>query len=190
MLGAGVWIFRALVLVDIGLLLYAWFLPLWGLDIKLLRPDAVLVRPWGEKLFLGAYAEIFPIPRVPAFFPALMWTYLAICVVLSLASLVLPEIPLSVGRFSLSLPQAIIGFVGLAHVVFVVVFPIVLSFNLRKFEVEGVTTPLQGTVTLDFGSPYVTPVTSTLRLGYWLAWGAAIFLVALALLRPIIIGGA
>jgi hypothetical protein len=59
------WIFRGLVLVATGLLLYSWFVPLWGLDIAMLRPDAVLVRPWGEELFLDKWAAQFNIPTMP-----------------------------------------------------------------------------------------------------------------------------
>lgn len=183
-----IWIFRALVVVGIGLLLYSWFMPLWGLDIQLLQSDAVLVHSWGEELNIGAYAEMFPIPSMPDFFPILMWIYLAVCVVLLLASLVLPEGSFDLGRFRLSLPQALVGVVGLAHIAFVIVAAIAISYNLGQFEVKGVTTPLQGTVTLDFGSPYISEATSSLRLGYWLAWATAIYLVGLALLRPIIIG--
>lgn len=182
------WIFPGLVIAATGLLIYSWFMPLWGLDIAMLGPDRVIVRSWGEELFIGAYADMFPIPRMPAFFPVLMWLYLAVCVVLLLSSLVLPERPFHLGVFRLSLPQAVIGGVGLMHMVFAAVAAIVISFNLGQFEVDGVTTPLQGTVTLNFGNPYVSEATSSLRLGYWLAWAAAIFLVALAVLRPWIAG--
>lgn len=183
---AGAWIYRGLVVVGAGLLLFSWFMPLWGLDIEMLRPDAVLVQHWGEELFIGAWADVFDIPKMPSFFPVLMWIYLAIAIALLLASLVLPERPFTLVGIRLSVPQAIIGFVGISYIVYVVVAAIVIAYNLGQFEVAegGVTTPLQGDVTLDFGDLYVSKATSSLRLGYWLSLGAGIFLVALALLRP------
>ena len=182
------WIFRGLVLVATGLLLYSWFLPLWGLDIAMLRPDAVIVRPWGEELFLDNWAAQFNIPTMPDVFAPLMWTYLVISVVLLLSSLVVGEKTFSLGRLRLSLPQAIIGGVGFVHLIFAAVIPIMITIKLGQFQLAGVTTPLQGTVTFNLGDPYVSEATSSLRLGYWLAWGVGTFLVVLALLRNKIIG--
>lgn len=182
------WIFPGLVLVATGLLVYSWFIPLWGLDISMLRPDAVLVRSWGEELFLGDLVQMVAIPTMPAFFAPLLWTYLVICVVLLLSSLVLGDKSFRLGRLRLSLPQTIIAFVGLSRLVFAAVAAIMITVNLGQFEVRGVTVPLQGTVVLDFGPPWTGPVTSSLRLGYWLALVTGILLIVLALLRPIIVG--
>lgn len=182
------WIFRCLVLAATGLFLYSWFIPLWGLDVAILRPNAVLVRSWGEELFLGDLASMVSLPTMPAFFAPLLWTYLVLSVVLLLSSLLLKEKILSLGRFKLSLQQAIIGGVGFAHLIFAAVAAIMISVNLGQFDVKGVTVPLQGTVVLDFGMPYTGPVTSSLRLGYWLAWGNGILLITLALLRNKIVG--
>ena len=178
------WIFRGLVLVAIGWLLYSWFMPLWGLDIAQLRPDAIMVRPWGVELFLGPDN----IPAMPVFFAPLMWTYLGISVVLLLSSLLVREKAFSLGRLRLSLPQAIIGGVGFVHLIFAAVTTIMITINLGGVQLSGVTTPLQGTVVLDLGYPYVSEATSSLRLGYWLAWGVGTFLIVLALLRNKIIG--
>ena len=182
------WIFRGLVLVATGCLLYSWFMPLWGLDIALLRPDAIIVRPWGEELFLGPDVPNVNIPTMPDVFAPLMWTYLGISVVLLLSSLLVREKVFSLGRLRLSLPQAIIGGVGFVHLIFAAVTPIMIMINLGGFQLSGVTTPLQGTVVLDLGYPYVSEATSSLRLGYWLAWGVGTFLIVLALLRNKIIG--
>ncbi len=182
------WIFRGLVLVATGWLLYSWFMPLWGLDIAQLRPDAVILRPWGEELFLGPDAPKFTMPTMPDFFAPLMWTYLGIIVVLLLSSLLVREKAFSLGRLRLSLPQAIIGGVGFVHLIFAVVTPIMITIKLGQSPLSGVTTPLQGTVVLDLGYPYVSEATSSLRLGYWLAWGVGTFLIVLALLRNKIIG--
>lgn len=182
------WIFRGLVLVATGWLLYSWFMPLWGLDIAQLRPDAVLVRPWGEELFLGPDVPNVRIPTMPDVFAPLMWTYLGICVVLLLSSLLVREKAFGLGRLRLSLPQAIIGGVGFVHLIFAAVTAIMITIKLGQFQLSGVTTPLQGTVVLDLGYPYVSEATSSLRLGYWLAWGVGTFLIVLALLRNKIIG--
>lgn len=185
---ARVWTFRGLVLVGTAWLLYSWFLPWWSLDIHMLRADAVVVRPWGEESNLGAWQVVFDLPQMPAFFAPFAWIYLGLCIILLLSSLLVKEKRINRGRFDFFLPQAIIGAAGLAYIVVPAVAAIVIAILLRQYEVRGVTVPLQGTVFLDIGEMWASDVTSRLRLGYWLAWGAGIFLIVLALLRQRIIG--
>jgi hypothetical protein len=188
MLATRVWIFRGLVLAATALLLYSWFQPLWGLDIALLRPDAVLVHPWGEEVNTGAWTQQFKLPTMPAFFAPLMWAYLILFVLLLLYSMFAGERKVGIGGIRLSLPQAIIGGLAILHLIFAVMVPIMISLKLSQFQLGGVYTPLQGKVTYDMGSPYVSEATSSLRLGYWLAWVVGGSLLVLALLRNLIIG--
>ena len=179
----GIWIFRGLLVLGIAFFAFVWFMPLWGLDIAMLRADAVLVRSWGEELNIGNYAQLFPIPSMPGFFPALMWIYMGLCLLLLAIALICPARPVSLARFTISLPQLLVGSVGLSQIVFVAVAAIVITIMLGTFEVDGVTTPLQGTVTLNFGQPYITEATSSLRSGYWLTLISGLYLLFLAWLH-------
>ena len=185
---ARVWVFRGLVAAGTGWLLYSWFQPLWSLDIAMLGPDRVIVRPWGEQANLGSWNVVFDIPQMPAFFEPFAWTYLGLCVLVLIASMFVKDRHVRLARFSLSLPRAMIGAVGFGYIAVPAIATLALLYNLNQFEVDGVTVPLQGTVHLDFGQPWASNVTSNLREGYWLAWGAGAFLIILALLRPRIIG--
>lgn len=180
------WLFGVLILAATGLFAYSWFQPWWGLDVEQLRPDTVLVRPWGEELYLGQWAASFDLPTMPSFFTPLMWAYFGICMILLLVSIFLTN--RNLGGTRLSMQQAILGLVGLSYIVAVGVAAAMISMNLQSFEVDGVTVPLQGTVILDFGDPWVSSATSSLRSGYWLALGAGLLLVVLALLRGPIVG--
>jgi hypothetical protein len=165
-------------------------MPLWGLDIKLFGSDAVLVRSWGEEIFLEEFAVMVNLPTMPAFFALLMWAYLGISVVLLLSSLLVGEKAFSLGRLRLPLPQLMIGGVGFVHLVFAAVTAIMITMKLGQFD-AGVPVPpipLQGTVYLNLGDIYASPATSSLRLGYWLAWATGALLIVLALLRNKIIG--
>jgi hypothetical protein len=65
-----------------------------------------------------------------------------------------------------------------------------ITMKLGQFD-AGVPVPpipLQGTVYLNLGDIYASPATSSLRLGYWLAWATGALLIVLALLRNKIIG--
>lgn len=183
-----IWIFRGLVLAATALLLYSWFQPLWGLDIKLLRADAVLVYAWGEEVNVGTWAQQFKLPTMPAFFQPLMWAYLAIIVLLLLFSLFAPERKIGIGKLRMSLPRAIIGIVALVHLIFVVMVPIMISMKLNQFQLAGVYTPLQGTVTYNLGEPYISEAVSSLRPGYYLHWVVAVSLLVLFLLRNVLVG--
>ena len=185
---ARAWTFRGLVLVGMGWLLYSWFLPWWSMDIAQLGPDRVIVRPWGEEANLGAWQMVFDMPQLPAFFEPFAWTYLGVCVVLLILSLLVKDKIIKLGRFTASLPQAIVGAVGIAYIAVPAIATLAIMINLSMFEVDGVTVPLQGTVHLDFGQPWASDVTSRLRLGYWLAWGAGAFLILMALMRDKIVG--
>jgi len=185
---SGIWAFRGLVVVATGALLYSWFLPWWSLDIAMLGPDRVVVRPWGEEANLGSWNIIFELPQMPAFFEPFAWTFLGVCVVLLIASLLVKEKLIEIAGFSVSLPRAIVGAAGVAYMAAPAIATLAIMYNLGQFEVDGVTVPLQGTVLLDFGAPWISHVTSSLRPGYWLAWGVGAFLIILALLRRKIVG--
>jgi hypothetical protein len=92
----------------------------------------------------------------------------------------------NLGKFKLSLPQVLIGGVGLSYILVVIIAFIVASIRVR--EIYGMH--LIGTTFISFEPPYESNVETGFRFGYWLAWGVGLLCIALALLRDKIIGKA
>lgn len=184
----GLWLFRGLILVGAGLMLYSWYTPWWGAQISdLPGTDHMIMRPWGVEVMVAeirTYANR-SLYSMPAFFPPFMWAYLGLCMVALAASLFLQK-RIALGRFQLSLSQVLIGIVGLSYVI-----AVATAFAIAQIKAGAggvsfvgssiVPNPMTG------GS---TRFTGALKTGYWLAAGAGVFLVALAILRNTIVGRA
>jgi len=184
--GSRVWLFRGLVIVVAGLLLLSWFMPWWRALIYALD-GRVEIHPWGLTHNLrGTDAGFMAGTEMPAFFAPFMWTYLVVCLLALLLGLFVKEKALGLGKFRLSLPQVLIGGVGLSYIVVVLVAVIYAAIRLRNFY----GTPLIGTafVALEASGDVGTGVESALLFGYWLACGVGPLCIALALLRDKIIG--
>jgi hypothetical protein len=182
------WLFRFLTLVGAGIMLYSWYSPWWGARISdLTGNDHMLMRPWGVEVMaaeIRTYANR-ALYAMPAFFPALMWTYLGVCM-LALAVSLFVERRFPLGRFSVSLPGVLIGLVGLSYVIAAATAFAIAQIRAGAGGVEFVGSsivpnPMTG------GS---TRFTGALKPGYWMAFGAGTFLIVLALLRNRIIGAA
>lgn len=182
------WLFRGLIVVGAGFMLYSWYSPWWGARISdLSGSDHMLMRPWGVEVMaaeIRTYANR-ALYSMPAFFAPLMWTYLGLCM-LALAVSLFVEKQITLGRFRLSLPQVLIGLVGLSYVIAVATAFAIAQIRAGSGGVAFVGSsivpnPMTG------GS---TRFTGELKLGYWLAGGAGLFLVVLALLRNAIVGKA
>lgn len=186
--GLRLWVFRGLIVIGAGLMLYSWYSPWWGAQISdLSGNDHMLMRPWGVEVMaaeIRTYANR-SLYSMPAFFAPLMWTYLGICMV-ALAISLFVEKQFSLGRFRLSLPQVLIGLVGLSYLI-----AVAAAFTIAQIRAGAggvsfvgssiVPNPMTG------GS---TRFTGALKPGYWLAAGAGAFFVALAVLRNTIVGRA
>ncbi len=184
--GLRLWLFRGLLLVGAGFMLFSWYSPWWGARISdLTGSDHMLMRPWGVEVRaaeIRTYANR-ALYSMPAFFAPLMWTYLALCMV-ALAASLFAEKQFSLGRFRLSLPQVLIGLVGLSYLIVVAAAFAIAQIRAGAGGVEFVGSsivpnPMTG------GS---TRFTGELKVGYWLAIGAGTFLIALAVLRNTIVG--
>ena len=182
-----VWIFRVLVLVGAGLMLYTWFQPWWTAYIVELDVTAVTVFPYGMELDMGGYeywvagAE----DAMPGWFTPFMWVYLALCMVALLYSLVASSAKgISIGKIRLSLPQVLVGGVGLSFVVVVVSAVIVIAIQSGNFY----DAPLQGTIFVTKSRDEASYVETGLKFAYWLACGTGLFIAILGLLRNKIIG--
>ncbi len=184
--GLRLWLFRGLILVGAGFMLFSWYSPWWTARISdLSGSDHMLMRPWGVEVMaaeIRTYANR-ALYSMPAFFAPLMWTYLGLCM-LALAVSLFVEKQVTLGRFRLSLPQVLIGLVGLSYLIAVAAAFVIAQIKAGAggFAFVGssiVPNPMTG------GS---TRFTGELKPGYWLAIGAGSLLVALAALRNSIIG--
>ena len=184
---AKLWLFRGLLLGGAGFMLVSWFMPWWGADVNgLPGKDHLVMHPWGVVVVaeVKAYADN-SLYSMPTFFAPLMWLYLGLCMV-ALAVGLFVEKQFTLGRFKLSLPQVLIGIVGLSYLIAVVGAFAVAQMKSGDSGVHFlgssmVKNPLSG------GK---VKITGALKLGYWLAVGAGPVLVALALLRNFIVGKA
>lgn len=186
--GLRLWLFRGLIVLGASLMLYSWYSPWWGASISdLSGRDHILMRPWGVEVMaaeIRTYANR-TLYSMPAFFAPLMWTYLGLCMVALVISLFV-EKQFTLGRFRLSLPQVLIGLVGLSYVI-----AVATAFAIAQIRA--------GAGGVDFVGSSIVPnpmtggntrFTGELKPGYWMAGAAGLFLVVLALLRNAIIGKA
>lgn len=180
------WIFGGLTLVGVGLFLYTWYQPWWVAYIEELQQNGVVIYPHAMVISgtLRNYPQWIVGAEMPGWFFPLMWVYMGVCVLALLMSLFYTEEWFELGRFKVSLAQALIGFAGLAYIIFVVVFPIVVA--IRAPEFHGV--PLQGNVFISMDEHTESYVITSLQSGYWLACVVGPALVVLALLRNKILG--
>lgn len=180
------WLFRGLIIVGAGFMLFSWYSPWWSARISdLSGSDHMLMRPWGVEVMapeIRTYANR-SLYSMPAFFAPFMWTYIGLCM-LALAVSLFVENQVTLGRFRLSLPQVLIGLVGLSYLI-----AVAAAFAIAQIRAGAggvafigssiVPNPMTG------GS---TRFTGELKPGYWLAVGAGLSLVALAALRSTVIG--
>jgi hypothetical protein len=181
------WIFRILVLIGTGLLLYTWFEPWWTAYIVYLNVYAVSVFPYGMEINMGGYEYWLAGAEnvMPSWFTPFMWCYLVLIIVLILLSLFpINKKKIGLGKFKLLLLQVLIGGVGLSFIAVVVAAYIVLSVNVSQFY----DAPLQGTFLVSISEIEQSNVVTTITPTYWLACGVGPLFIIFALLRNIIVG--
>lgn len=180
------WLFGLLVIGGAALMLYSWYSPWWGAQISdLAGRDHIVLRPWGVEIMASevrTYANK-ALYAMPDFFEPFMWAYLGVCM-LALAISIFITRRINLGRLNLSLAQVLVGLVGLSYVIAVVTAYIIGTIRAGAAKISFVGTsivfnPMTG------GN---TRLISALKDGYWLALAAGLVLVALALLRPVIVG--
>jgi hypothetical protein len=87
---ARTWIYRVLVLIGVGLLLFTWFQPWWTAYIEALDTTAINIYPYGLESFIpeehldwvAGYDT-----AMPGWFTPFMWVYLGLVVLALLYSL-------------------------------------------------------------------------------------------------------
>lgn len=183
-------LYGLLTLAGAGLFLYAWFQPWWNAYVVALKENGVTIFPYA--MVVGSTLKDYPQwlvgSEMPAWFFRLMWVYLAASMAVVLISLfVSDKARVGVGRLKFSLPQVLVGGVGVSFIVFVVVFVGVIAMRAPQFY----NAPLQGSVFVHMAEHEGNAesyVETSLQMGYWLAGAAGPLLVVLALFRDKIIG--
>lgn len=181
-----IWIFRLLVLVCIGLMLVAWFMPWWTIDVEGFATDAVQIRPWGLEMCeqMGGFGILLKGADMPAWFPYFMWTFLALCMAALVYAMVTkgPEFKFSGFKFNLS--QIFVAGVGFAYNVMGAFAAFYASMRMK----DAFGAPLQGHAFIDKGEPLVAHVDTYLLPGFWMIFVAGIALLIVGLLRNQIVG--
>lgn len=186
------WIFGILTIAGAGLFLYSWFQPWWNAYVVALKENGVTIFPYA--MVVGSTLKDYPQwlvgSEMPAWFFRLMWVYLAACMAVLLISLFASaKVKLGIARWKFSLPQVLVGGVGISYIVFVVVCVAVIAMRAPQFY----NAPLQGSVFIHMAEHEGNAesyVETSLQMGYWLACAVGPLLVALALLRNKIVGKA
>lgn len=182
------WIFRVLILIIAGFLIFTFIQPWWTAYIETLEINAVEVYPYGmvsnipveyEYLVVG-YDQV-----MPGWFTPFMWAYMGLCVLALIFSLfVSSSKKVGFGKLKISLPNALIGIVGISYIVVIGAALLTISMNAANFF----DTQLIGRVFVSMGGTHSSYVTTDLQTGFWLACIAGPLLIILALLRNKIIG--
>lgn len=180
--GAGIWIFRALIVAGAAFMVYSWFQPWWSAKVSVLPgQDHMVLHPWGVEAAAQVRANtdetLFSMP-FPGLFAGFMWTYLVICLLALAASLFLDR-QISLGRLKLPLAVVLIAFVGLSYMA-----AVGLAYGIGELKAgwAGANFIGKSTITNAMTSTKVKMV-SELKPGYWMALGAGGVLTVLALLR-------
>jgi hypothetical protein len=180
------WIFRALVLICAGLLVSAWFMPLWSAEVVALKIDpAVVIYPWGLENYMGIYADYVAGSDMPGWFAPIMWIYLGLCVIALVAGLIFNKREISLfGKKSFNLSSLLVGIIGICTVCFIAGFILVAS--IRAADFYGVK--LVGTTFVSLGSTSQSNITAGFEPGFWILCVVAVLLLVLALFRNKIVG--
>lgn len=182
----GRWIFGGLTLVALGLILYTWYQPWWVAYIEELKENGVMIFPHAMNILgqLRDYPQWIVGSEMPAWFFPAMWIYLLICVFALIASFFFKDEWFSVGKNKVSVVQFLVGLVGFGYIVFVIVFPLMISILAPQFG--GVK--LQGSVFVSMNEHTESFVITALQPAYWIACFIGPALMLMSIFRNKIIG--
>jgi hypothetical protein len=183
--GAGVWIFRVLLIAAAALMVYSWFAPWWSATVAALPgKDHLVMRPWGVEVVAQVRASgDASLYSMPWFFAPFMWTYLAVCMLALAASLFVGR-TFSLGRIRLPLAVVLIGLVGVSYMA-----AIGIAYGVGELKAGWAGAKFIGTSSVKNAmSGAKVKMVSDLQIGYWLALGAGAALFVLALLRGLFVG--
>jgi hypothetical protein len=177
------WIYRLLVLMGTGFLVYTWFQTWWRCEISRIN-GWIEIHPWGLEHNMQAFAEYMRGADMSEFFGTLMWIYLGVCVLAILVALFIKDKNIKILKRNFNLPSLIIGIAGLSYIIVVIVA--VIFAAVRTGDFYG--TKLIGVTRINLGGEMTGDATANLLTGYWLACAAGPIILLLALLRNKITG--
>ena len=183
--GAGVWIFRVLLVAGAAFMVYSWFAPWWSATLAgLPGKDHLVLRPWGVQVVAQVKASgDDSLYSMPWFFAPFMWTYLTVCM-LALAASLFVDRTISLGRIRLSLAVVLIGLVGLSYMA-----AVGIAYGVGELKAGWAGSNFIGKSSVKNAMTGVkVKMVSDLQIGYWLALGAGAVLFVLALLRGLFVG--
>ena len=183
--GAGVWIFRVLLVAGAAFMVYSWFAPWWSATLGgLPGKDQLVMRPWGVQVTAQVKASgSESLYSMPWIFAPFMWTYLTVCM-LALAASLFVDRTISLGRIRLSLAVVLIGLVGLSYMA-----AVGIAYGVGELKAGWAGSNFIGTSSVKNAMTGVkVKMVSDLQIGYWLALGAGAVLFVLALLRGLFVG--
>lgn len=185
--GAGVWLFRILLVAAAAFMVYSWFQPWWSATVAVLKgEDHLVLHPWGVEAVAQVKANIdesmFSMPY-PEVFAGFMWVYLAVCMIALAASLFV-ERTVSFGRVKVPLAVILIALVGVSYMV-----AVGMAYGIGELKAGWAGSNFIGKSTvLEPQSRAKIKMVSDLKIGYWLALGAGAALTVLALVRGLFVG--
>ncbi len=188
-LGGGVrsWIFRVLVLLAGGLMVYSFLQPWWFTEIYELRKVVAEVYPYGlwyDPAAIGIFTNQVEAQNMPAWFTSVMWVYFGIAVAAILVGLFIKSKGFTIGKLRIGVPNLIIGIVGFSYIVVALAAVYMISTKTAALF----DTPFRGFFYLDLGGGMASGGQSDILIGYWLACAAGALLLVLALVRNLIVG--
>jgi hypothetical protein len=181
------WIYRILIVLGVGLMIISWLLPWWGANIESLMLDnAVVIHPYGlDASKMTGYASYIRGAEMPGWFALCMWTYLGLAIAALLAGAFLKNKDINLFGKKLNLSRWLIGIVGFSYAVVVIVAYVYATMRVQDFGLDS----LVGRKWVQAGGIAETSwISSSLKIGYWLACGTGLYFIILALFQNKIMG--
>ena len=169
------WLFRGLVVVAAGLMVTSFILPWWSASIPIMKLDpALLMYPYGLKHFLPTSL----VPYFKDYIPPFWLTIVAfVFIVADIAVLLLSLFIKGKGGGKL-----LLGGAGLAYIGFSTIAMIYAAISVSS---QGLSFIGRSGIPFVFHAPTMV---GTLRFGFFMALGAGVLCIILALLRNKITG--
>src|SRR5210317_112140 len=174
--GAGVWIFRALLLAAAAFMVYTWYQPWWIADVAVIKgTDDLVLHPWGVDVVRQVRVQADPaLYSMPAFFTPFVWSYFTVAMLALAASLFINR-SVSLGRIRLPIATILILLVGLSYLT-----TVGLAYGIGTLRAESIDVAFIGKSQFtDPTSHRKMKMVSELQIGYWYALYSGIALVAL-----------
>ncbi len=172
---AKVWLFRALIVIGLAMLVGTWLSSWWSMDISRLGNSVVNIYPTGlqHKLTPEYFVLAHGAADMPAWFTPFAWCFLAALVVGLVLSMWLKGIW---GRLLL----AAVGFGQFCTPIGMLI--------VAGLKLTSAGMPLQGDSYYTAGGYYETAISTSLQPAWFVALGVGVYIMLLALLRERIIG--